>query len=107
MSESLTSLATHLDRRLKNILRDVDAEMLAPPERAVLHKLKLAMNEVRLDVRDYEYAQSREEQLKWAKIGRHNVTALNKLLLSLEDVFSPADIAECGAYLETLRSALE
>lgn len=104
---SASSIAQKLDRLIKGVIRSLDVEALSQKERTALSQIRLACNEIRLDIRDYEYAQSREEQLKWAKIGRHNVAALNKLLLSLEDVFSPADIAECGAYLETLRSALE
>lgn len=104
---SATSIAQKLIALIKNVSRGVDVEALSQQDKAVLQQIHLACNEVRLDVRDYEYAQTRDEQLKWAKIGRHNISALSKMLLSLDAIFTAADIAECGAYLESLRSALE
>ena len=96
-----------LERRVRLMLRAVDAEALGQAERRAVTKIEQACNEIRLDIRDYEYADTREEQLKWAKIARHNLHALNTLLLSLGEVFGAADMAELGAYIETLRNSLE
>ena len=104
--QSLTGTAQHIDRRVKGILRAVDHEQLSQDDRKTAQKLKHGCNEVRLDVRDYEYAQTRLEQQKWAKLARHNILVLETLLLSLDDIFGPADIAELGAQLEMLRDAL-
>ncbi len=104
---SATNTAQQLDRLIRGIVRGVDTEALTQVEKHALEQIRVACNEVKLDVRDYEYAETRTEQLKWAKIGRHNLLALNKLLLSLGAIFGPADIAECGAYIDSLQASLE
>lgn len=105
--QSLTHITQQLDRRIKIVIRQVDTETLSRQERHDVSQLKRALQEIRLDVRDYEYAQTREEQLKWAKLARHNLGALNTLLLRLDTVFGPVDVAELGATIETLQTALE
>lgn len=102
---SLFSTAQHIDRRVKGILRGVDIELLSIEDRKTVKQIKLACNEVKLDVRDYEYAETRVEQQKWSKIARHNIVALETLLLELGGIFGPADIAELGAQLDMLKEA--
>lgn len=104
---SLTNAAQQLDRRVKGILREVDMEQLPREERELVRKVRLACNEVKLDVRDYEYAQTRLEQEKWVKIAKHNIRALETLLLALGDIFGPADVAELSAQLQLLQSNIE
>lgn len=105
--QNLTATAQQIDRRVKGILRGVDIDLLVPDERKLVQKLRLACNEVKLDVRDYEYAQARIEQQKWAMIARHNMQALETLLLALGDIFGPVDIAELSAHIDALQSGLE
>ncbi|MBP7857937.1 hypothetical protein KA016_02645, partial [Candidatus Saccharibacteria bacterium] len=69
-------------------------------------QLKKALHEIKLDVRDYEYAETREEQLRWAKIGRHNLAAANALMLRLDTVFGSADVAEFGGVIDELQAKL-
>ena len=100
---SLVLTTQRIDRRIKGILRLVDPEQISKQERELVRKIKIACNEIRLDVRDYEYAETREEQKKWMKIARHNIRALESYLLELGDIFGPADMAELGAQLEMLK----
>ncbi len=104
--QSLTSIAQQIDRRVKGILRAVDLEQLTRDERELVKQMRLACNEIRLDVRDYEYAQTRVEQTKWIKIARHNMKAFETILLSLGDIFGPADVAELSAHLHTMEARL-
>lgn len=71
-----------------------------------MKQLKLICNEVKLDVRDYEYAETRAEQQKWAAISRRTISALEALLLELGGIFGPVDIAELDAQLETMKEAI-
>lgn len=105
--QSLTAIAQQLDRRIKGIVRTFDVELLSREQRELLQKLKQACNEVKLDVRDYEYAQTRDEQLKWVKITRHNLRAQESIVLMLGDIFGPADIAELSAQIQLLQSKIE
>lgn len=104
---NLTSATHQLDRKVKGILRDVEVEKLHRENREVIRKIKLACNEVKLDVRDYEYAQTRLEQEKWLKIAHHNLRALETLLLHLDDIFGPADIAELSGQIQLLQSNIK
>lgn len=97
----------HLERQINLKLRSVQLEDLTREERQYVSQIKLALNESRLDVRDYEYAQTRQEQVKWAKLGRHNLLALNALLLKLDTVFGAADIAASSAYIDKIADSLE
>lgn len=107
MAESLTGQFAQLDREMRGMLRSVDSEKLDRSEREVIMKLKTALSEIRLDIRDYEYAQTRAEQTKWSKHGRHNLRALNALVLMLAQVFGPADVASIGARIDSLQNGLQ
>ncbi len=103
---TIADTSAQLDRLLKGLLRNIHPETLQRDDRETITLVKKALHEIRLDVRDYDYAQTREEQLKWAKIGKHNLAALNTLLLRLDVIVGAADMAELGALIETLREKL-
>ena len=96
-----------LERVLKGIFRAFDSDVLTRHERASVDLAKRALREIRLDVRDYEYAMTRDEQHKWARLGRHNLTALNQALLQLGELIGAADMAKFGASIDILRSELQ
>ncbi len=104
---SLTSVVQQIDRQIKGILRQHDTESLSRTEQHGCKQIKLACNEIRLDVRDYEYAQTRADQLKWARLAKHNIRVLEAHILLLGDVFGPADVALLSAQLDTLQAGLE
>jgi|JI10StandDraft_1071094.scaffolds.fasta_scaffold297008_2 exonuclease I len=107
MTETAASKVRYIDRRVKIILRDIQPETLSRENARYVSKVKLVLDEIRLDVRDYEYSQTREEQVRWAKITRHNLRALNALLLRLDVVFSAADVAEVSAQIDSLHSLIK
>lgn len=97
-----------IDRRIKGILRHtIEQDTYTKAELKHVETMKLACNELKLDIRDYEYAETRIEQVKWAKIAKHNMHALLNSLMALDAVFSPADIAELSAKIEVLESSLK
>jgi|JI10StandDraft_1071094.scaffolds.fasta_scaffold50873_4 hypothetical protein len=103
---NLIEATRQLDLKIKIILRGVDRENTSQVKKRALEQIRLACNEVKLDVRDYEYAETLAEQKKWARIGRHNLKALEQNILLLDDVFGPADVAELSAVIEQVRLAL-
>lgn len=104
---SLTQAIQQIDRQIKGILRQVDTDDLDRSEQHSCKQIILACNEIRLEVRDYEYAQSRTDQLKWARLARHNVQVLETHILLLGTVFGPADVALLSAQLDVLRASLD
>lgn len=105
--QSLTEIIKQVDREIKGVLRRSDTESLSPEKRKLVGEVKLAGNEARLDIRDYEFAQTRREQLQAAKLARHNLTALESRIIALDDLFDPADIAALSARIQLLREGLE
>ena len=104
--ESLTRKFAQLERRVKITLREVERDRLNKAEKAQFDKIKLALIQLKLDIRDYEYAETRAEQVKWGKIARHNLKALEQGVLALGTVFGAADTAELGAQIDTVRNEL-
>jgi hypothetical protein len=103
---SLTADVQQIDRRVKAVLRTAQQDELSREEAGILKQLKLHCNEARLDVRGYEYAETLAEQRKAAAAGRRNLTKLEKGIVQLHAVFGPADTAELGALIDSLRSQL-
>jgi len=95
-----------IDRRVKAMLRETSLDELDREELHTLKQLKLHCNEARLDVREYEYAETRVEQQKAAAKAHRNLAKLEKNILHLSGVFGPADTADLGAHIDTLKTAL-
>lgn len=95
-----------IDRRVKTELRLISQDELAREELNLVKQLKLHCNETRLDIRDYEYAETMAAQRKASEHARKNLHKIEKEILQLSNVFSPADTAELGAFIDSLRSDL-
>lgn len=104
---SLLATFQQVDRQIKGIFLQFDVDSLSATEKHSVKQIKLACNEIRLDIRDYEYSEKRVDQQKWAKIARHNITALERLIIELDIVFGPSDVAALSAQLDQVRSALD
>ena len=103
---SLTEQIQQIDRRVKTMLRMASIEELDREEAHTLKQLKQYCNETRLDVREYEYAETRLEQQKAAVKARRNLAKLEKSILQLSSIFGPADTADLGAHIDTLKTHL-
>ena len=106
MSESLTSQMLQIDRTVRSILRQANDETVLLQKQDVAD-IKQVLYETRLDVRDYESAQTRSEQEKHAMSGQRNLNALNELIAHHGSLFGPVDVAELGARIDSISSSLE
>jgi hypothetical protein len=104
---SLLAVIQQVEREIRGITRKVDTEKLSAGEKRMFEQIQLACNELKLDIRDYEYAESRAEQVKWAKIGKHNLRALESYILQLNEVFAAADVAQISAQLHHVGDKLD
>lgn len=95
-----------VDRQVKGLLRQIDSESLVKEEKQSIQDLKQLLNEVRLEIRDYDFAQTRDEQLKHGKLARKQLRKLVDVILALSSLFGPADIAQLTAQLEQLSEKL-
>ena len=103
---SLTSDILQIDRQVKATLRAVHHDELDREEAKLVKELKQLCNEARLDVRDYEYAETRERQLKARQAARKNLATLEKHVVQLSSVFGAADVAELSARIDQVIDGL-
>lgn len=102
----LLSDMQQIDRRVKAVLRTINLDELDREEARFVKQLKQHCNETRLDVREYEYAETMAAQRKASEHARKNLDRMEKEILQLSSVFGPADTAELGAFIDSLRSDL-
>lgn len=95
-----------VDRQIKLILRAVQRELLSKNDRRVFEGIRLVSNDIKLDLRDYVFAEKRIEQQTHIVQAQKNLTLLEQYLLSLGDIFGPADVAELSARIGQIRSSL-
>ena len=97
-----------IERRITVILRaSIEKGDHTKSQQKHVATVRLACSELKLDIRDYEYAETMAEQQKWSKIAKHNILALHTSLMALDTIFSAVDIAELSAKIELLQSELQ
>lgn len=104
---SLLATAQHIERQIIGLLRVIDSDQLSQEHKRNIGQIKRACNEIKLDVRDYEFAETLAVQRKWAKLARHNIKALEMRIIELDVVFAPSDVAALSAQLDMLSSGME
>ena len=88
-------------------MRGMVVDKLGRDDKKHADACKKALSVLRLDIRDYEYAETKAEQVKWAKIAQNNLRALEHHVLALGEHFGPADVAEVSAHIDLLKSKIE
>lgn len=95
-----------MDMQLRPMLRDVDLELLDAEPRKAIKNIRRLVTDAKLDVRDYELSETREEQLKCAVAAKKRVEKLQANILLAGNVFGPADVAQISAQLEQINGWL-
>jgi hypothetical protein len=109
MSDSSPYVLTQrLERAVTIVLTGIDLFNLKTPATRVTQSLKKRLIEARLDVRDYELSETREEQLTAANKGKRSLEKVRKdiLVASEYDIFNPVDVAQITAQLEIISEQL-
>lgn len=96
-----------LERHIKSLLRPLDIEILGELSRKAVVSIKLNITDARLDIRDYELSETREEQLKNAAEAKKRLAKLERDILTASDVFSALDTAHITAKLEQINGWIE
>lgn len=107
--QSIYQQARELETQVGAILSAYDVSELPVNERNLVSKLKNGLVDARLDTRDYEYAQTRSEQLRAAKDGRKRFEQLRRLIVRASEynLFGAVDVAQLSAGIEQITSHLE
>lgn len=108
-SISLLTQAKELETQINGIMSSFDVTDLPAKQRELVAQLKHQLVDVRLDARDYEYAQTRAEQSQAAVAGRKRLAELHKGVLkaSEHNMFGAVDTAQISARIEQLMSEME
>lgn len=88
--------------QIKALLRNIDVDLLNPSEKKAVASLRRLAVDTRLDIRDYELSETREEQLKYAAASKKRLARLEKAILEVGTNFGPADVAQLSAQLELI-----
>ena len=101
-------LSQSLERAIMSILAGIDLFELDTQATRLTHSLKKRLIEARLDARDYELSETREEQLKDARDGRRKLEEVRKDILAASEynIFSPVDVAQLTAQVELISEQL-
>jgi len=94
------------ETQIKTLLRGVDTDLLSPDERKAMASLRRLAADARLDIRDYELSETREEQLGKARDAHRVLTKLKATLIAVSAAFGPADIAHLDAQLEQIKDGV-
>lgn len=101
---SLTGQTTALNRTIGTILAQLDIDALSAPERSIAEYIKRHVADARLDVRDYEYAETRAEQLQCATVARQRLEDVQTAIVKASEynMFSAIDVAQLSATIQRI-----
>jgi hypothetical protein len=96
-----------VERELKGLIRAVDTDLLEPTEKKAIASIRRLAADARLDIRDYELSETREEQLKKMHAAQKRLARLQASILAAGPVFGAADVAQLSAQLEQINGWLQ
>jgi hypothetical protein len=93
-----------LEIHINGILSSVDLYELERTQQKIVVALKRELVDARLDIRDYELSETRNEQLENAKNARKRIDTLRMQILSASeyDLFGAVDVAQLTAQLDQI-----
>ena len=105
---SAFQLCKQLEGQLKLLLSAQDMEALPQQAREAAIAIKRLMADARLDVRDYEFAETRAEQIVHAQAGTKRLEEVRQRILRASEynVFGAIDVAHQTATIEQIINQL-
>jgi len=93
-----------LEGHINGKLRPIDVYSRSATEQRVIAELKRELVDTRLDIRDYELSETRNEQLKNAKNAHKRIDTLRAQILAASeyDLFGAVDVAHLTAQLDQI-----
>ena len=102
-------LTSQLVTHLRGVLSSIDVYQMPDNERKIVIDLRQQLTEARLDTRDYELSETRDEQLANAKTAKRRLSKVRKDILTASEynIFSSIDVAHLTANIEQIIERLE
>lgn len=95
------------EQQIKAVLRTADTDFLEQNAKKTLASIKRLSVDARLDIRDYELSETREEQIAKMVQAKKLLSKLQANILAAGPVFGPADVAHITAALEQIAENLQ
>ena len=108
MEGSPLKLMQGLNTQFSAILSPIDMHSLPRETRELVLPIRQQIIDARLDIRDYELAETRTEQLRLRGSAVERLTGLQERVLtaSSHGIFGPADVAQISAHIQQIISLL-
>lgn len=101
-------LMKSLETQLSGVLSALDVHSLPAGERKVISLLRREIPDARLDIRDYELSETRDEQLQNMRQAHERLETIRRNILAASEynIFSAIDVAQLTAQLEQIKDNL-
>ncbi len=108
MNSSPFLLVKQLQGDVLRLLSSIDVTTLDTKEQQAVEDLRNNLIDVRIEVQNYELAETREHQLKNVKAAKKYLQTIEKLIMSNPvGIFGPVDVAHLTAYIGQITDRLE
>lgn len=109
MDNSVTGLMRRVELAVMQRFSGVDLADTPKDERVVIETIKRVVPEAKLDLRDYELAETRAEQLLKRGDALERIQQLRQLILQASEhgLFGAADVAQITATLEQITDLVD
>jgi hypothetical protein len=107
--QSLFKQAAALEQQIGGILSTFDVADLPHREKELIRALTQQLVDARLDARDYEYAETRNIQLRIAKEAKVRLELLQQTIIKASEynIFGAVDVAELSARLQHIIASMD
>lgn len=110
MTENIQSpflLAKRLSADVLHLLVQIDTSALPIPEQQKIERLRNALIDARLEIQDYELAETRDNQIRNAKNAQKYLAKIKNTITDSElNVFGAVDVAHLTAQVEQIIARL-
>jgi hypothetical protein len=102
-------LAREIEAGIARVISPLDMDSLPLAQRKVVSELRNLATDVRLDARDYDYAETRAEQQALVRDSRKRLKQLQQHIVSTngQHIFGAVDVAHLSALIEQLTMRLQ
>jgi len=109
MEETLSTQVKRLHEDVRALVADITMQADDSANKKLVMSLRRELNDFRLDVRDYEFAENKADQQKMARAALKRLEKLRKVLLALSDVglVSSVDVAAYSARFDMVTKELQ
>lgn len=103
INQSPFAVIKQLQADILRLLRAIDVTDYSLAEQKSIAVLKNTLADVRLDIQDYEFAETKADQERFSKDAKKRLAETHVLLLSLPaGIAGPVDIAHLSAYISDI-----